>query len=171
MGSTRAAVARTPARRKPAGSHEALLRTQQSAFYQVWVLTNLTAKPFAVLFGRRFHLSLNDWRIMLTVADHPGVTAQELADYTGLDKMSVSRGVRHLEAQQRLARGGNEADRRLRHLFLTDEGWDVYTEIAHNAVRREAELYRALAPSELREFHRLLMKLSSHARELSFEAS
>ena len=151
-------------------AHEALLHTQESPFYQVWVLTNLTAKPFAATFGRRFHLNLNDWRIMLTVADHPGVTAQELADYTGLDKMSVSRGVRNLEAQGRLARGGNEADRRLRHLFLTDEGWEVYSEIARNAVRREAELYRALSGAELQEFHRLLMKLSAQARELSFVA-
>ena len=161
----------TPRRRTAGPVHEALLHTQESPFYQVWVLTNLTAKPFAATFGRRFHLNLNDWRIMLTVADHPGGTAQELADYSGLDKMSVSRAVRNLEAQGRLAREGNEADRRMRHLYLTDEGWQVYLEIASHAVRREADLYAALSPSELRQFHTLLMKLSGRARELGFEPS
>ena len=107
---------------------------------------------------------------MLTVADHPGITAQALADYSGLDKMSVSRGVRNLEGQGRLSRDGNEADRRLRHLYLTDEGWAVYAEIARHAVRREADLYRALSATELRDFHRLLTRLVSHARELGFEA-
>ena len=161
------------ARRKaaPEALHEALLHTQDSPYYQVWVLTNLTAKPFASSFGRRFHLNLNDWRIMLTVADHPGVTAQELADGSGLDKMSVSRAVRNLEAQGRLAREGNEADRRMRHLYLTDEGWQVYLEIASHAVRREADLYAALTASELRQFHTLLMKLSGRARELGFAPS
>lgn len=153
----------------PAG-RQALLDTQASTFYQLWVLTNLTARPFGSLFGRRFHLNLNDWRIMVTVADRPGITAQALADYSGLDKMSVSRAVRNLETQGRLARDGNEADRRLRHLNLTDEGWAVYTEIARNAVRREGDLYRALSASELRAFHRRLTKLVSHARELGFEA-
>ncbi len=153
----------------PAG-RQALLDTQASTFYQLWVLTNLTARPFGSLFGRRFHLNLNDWRIMVTVADRPGITAQALADYSGLDKMSVSRAVRNLETQGRLARDGNEADRRLRHLNLTDEGWAVYTEIARNAVRRESDLYRALSASELRAFHRRLTKLVSHARELGFEA-
>ena len=152
----------------PSG-RQALLDTQASTFYQLWVLTNLTARPFGSLFGRRFHLNLNDWRIMVTVADHPGITAQALADYSGLDKMSVSRAVRILETQGRLARDGNEADRRLRHLSLTDEGWAVYAEIARSAARREAELYRALASSELREFHQLLMKLTAHARALGPE--
>ena len=154
-------------KRRPA--HEALLHTDQSPFYQVWVLTNLTAKPFASSFGRRFHLNLNDWRIMLTVADRPGVTAQELAEYTGLDKMSVSRAVRNLEAQGRLARQGNEADRRLRHLTLTDEGWSVYAEIARNAVQREQDLYASLSARDLQSFQRLLMKLSDRARSLGSE--
>lgn len=159
--------------RRATGSrrHRALLDTQASTFYQLWVLTNLTARPFGVLFGRRFHLNLNDWRIMVTVADRPGITAQALADYSGLDKMSVSRGVRNLEAQGRLMRDGNEADRRLRHLFLTDTGWTVYTEIARAAARREADLYRALTPAELRDFHRLLTRLTAHARELGADGA
>jgi DNA-binding MarR family transcriptional regulator len=158
-----------PSRQAAPSRRQARLRTQESTFYQAWVLINLTARPFAALFGRRFHLNLNDWRIMLTVADHPGITAQALADYSGLDKMSVSRGVRNLEVQGRLARDGNEADRRLRHLSLTAEGWAVYSEIARSAARREAQLYRALSADELRDFHRLLMKLTAHARELKFE--
>lgn len=155
-------------KRRPA--HQAILHTDQSPFYQVWVLTNLTAKPFATRFGRRFHLNLNDWRIMLTVADRPGVTAQQLSEYTGLDKMSVSRAVRNLEAQGRLARQGNDADRRLRHLFLTDAGWAVYEEIGTNAAQRERDLYASLSPRDLQSFQRLLIKLSERARSLGFEA-
>jgi DNA-binding MarR family transcriptional regulator len=122
------------------------------------------AKPFLGTFGRRFHLNLTDWRVMLTIADRPGVTAQQLADTTGLDKMSVSRVVRGLEAQGRLVRETNPADRRRWHLYLTDEGWSVYQEIAQAAAARESQVFRVLAPSEHQTLLRLLLKLLDQAR-------
>jgi len=146
---------------------QALISTHESAFYQAWVVINLTAKPFAATFAKRFHLNLTDWRVLLTLADAPGNTAQGLADYCGLDKMSVSRSVRNLEAQGRLVRLGSEADRRMRHLYLTDAGWEVYRVIAGAAVRREAELYKALTASELRSLRTLLLKLSAQAGRLN----
>ena len=152
---------------KPASraARKAWVSTEQSPYYQIWVLTNLTARPFAALFGNRFHLNLTEWRVLLTVADRPGISAQELSDYTGLDKMSVSRTVRHLEAQGRLVREGNAADRRRRHLDLTDEGWSVYEEIARAAVRREQQIYAGLSAAELATLRLLLSKLSVRARE------
>lgn len=143
------------------------MSTEQSPYYQIWVLTNLTAKPFVALFGERFHLTLTEWRVLLTVADRPGISAQELSDFTGLDKMSVSRVVRRLEEQGRLAREGSESDRRMRHLFLTEEGWSVYDQIAIAAQAREAQIYASLTEAELGELHRMLAKLSARAREPS----
>ncbi|HYF44505.1 MAG TPA: MarR family transcriptional regulator [Ramlibacter sp.] len=151
--------------RAAAASHRSRLSTEQSPYYQIWVLTNLTAKPFAAQFGSRFHLNLTEWRIMLTLADHPGASAQELSDYTGLDKMTLSRAVRALEAQGRLEREGSEEDRRKRHLWLTEEGWVVYDEIARAALAREAQIYAGLTENELKTLHRLLKKLSLRARE------
>lgn len=160
-----ARYSKPPRAAKAAPSRQARLATQQSPYYQIWVLTNLTAKPFAALFGNRFHLNLTEWRVLLTVADRPSLSAQELSDYTGLDKMSVSRVVRHLEAQGRLVRQGSESDRRMRHLDLTDDGWAVYDEIAAAAVAREAQIYATLSPEEIETLHRLLGKLSDKARE------
>jgi DNA-binding MarR family transcriptional regulator len=150
---------------RPVPAHRARLSTGQSPYYQIWVLTNLTAKPFAALFGARFHLNLTEWRVLLTVADRPGISAQELSDYTGLDKMSVSRVVRRLEEQGRMEREGSESDRRKRHLYLTEQGWSVYDQIAVSAVAREAQIYASLSPAEMKTLHRLLGKLSERARE------
>jgi DNA-binding MarR family transcriptional regulator len=144
--------------------HQPLLITEASPYYQIWVLTNLTAKPFMVRFGERFDLNLTDWRIMLTLADKPGITAQGLADYTGLDKMSVSRVVRKLESQDRLVRENSEADRRSFHLNLTDAGWAVYEEIAVAAIERETQVYAGLSAEEVKTLHGLLGKLSARAR-------
>ena len=150
-----------------AGTHRSLLSTADSPYYQLWVLSNVTAKPFAKRFGARLHLNLTEWRILLTVADRPGTTAQELSDYSGLDKMSVSRAVRGLEGQGRLVREGSVADRRMRHLYLTEAGWTVYTEIASAAVEREAQIYSELSAGELQLLRELLAKLSRQARMAS----
>jgi len=140
-----------------------ILRTSDSPYYQLWVLSNLTAKPFP-RFGAEFDLNLTGWRVLLTVADRPGITAQELSEYSGLDKMIVSRAVRALEEQGRLVREGSESDRRMRHLSLTDEGWKVYAKVARAAVAREAQIYDRLSPRELATLRRLLKKLSRQAR-------
>ncbi|MBN9372327.1 MULTISPECIES: MarR family winged helix-turn-helix transcriptional regulator [unclassified Hydrogenophaga] len=142
----------------------ALLSTESSPYYRIWVLTNVTGKPFGLRFGERFDLNLTEWRVLLTVADKPGITAQTLSDFTGLDKMSVSRVVRKLESQGRLARENSEADRRSFHLSLTDEGWAVYGEIAQAAIKREAHVYASLSESELNTLHKLLGKLLLQAR-------
>jgi DNA-binding MarR family transcriptional regulator len=146
-----------------AARRKVILRTADSPYYQLWVLSNLTAKPFPK-FAAEFDLNLTAWRVLLTIADRPGITAQELSDYSGLDKMIVSRAVRGLEDQGRLVREGSDADRRMRHLSLTDHGWKVYAKVAPAAVAREAQIYEQLSPRELATLRRLLKKLSRQAR-------
>ena len=157
-----AAARRTPAATR-GSDRKVILRTGDSPYYQLWVLSNLTAKPFP-RFGAEFDLNLTAWRVLLTVADRPGITAQELSEYSGLDKMIVSRAVRGLEEQGRLVREGSESDRRMRHLSLTDEGWKVYAKVARAALAREAQIYDRLSPRELATLRRLLKKLSRQAR-------
>lgn len=145
-------------------ARRALISTEDSPYYRIWVLTNVTGKPFGQRFGERFDLNLTEWRVLLTVADKPGITAQSLSDFTGLDKMSVSRVVRKLESQGRLVRENSEADRRSFHLSLSDVGWSVYNEIAQAALLREAHIYEGLSANELKTLHRLLGKLAQQAR-------
>lgn len=153
-------------RREAAPARRARIHTAESPFFQLLVLANLTARPFAERFGRRLHLGLSEWRVLLVVADRPGITAQDLADYIGLDKMSVSRAVRQLLARGRLARSTNPRDRRRLHLNLTAEGWRVYEEIAVSGVGREDAVFGALAPEERREFFAWLTRLVASTRKL-----
>jgi DNA-binding MarR family transcriptional regulator len=153
-------------KRTPAKRHRARIRTQRSLFFQLLVLANLTARPFHERFGRRLHMSLSEWRVLLVVADQPGITAQDLADYIGLDKMSVSRAVRGLAARKRLAREASARDRRRLHLYLTEEGWRAYEEIASSGVQRERAVFAALGAGEQREFFDRLERLVAGLRKL-----
>ncbi|MCW5771562.1 MAG: MarR family transcriptional regulator [Rhodospirillaceae bacterium] len=160
------APAKSSLRRKTPVAHRARIRTAGSPFFQLLVLANLTARPFSERFGRRLHLGLSEWRVLLVVADRPGITAQDLADYIGLDKMSVSRAVRQLQARGRLARSANPRDRRSLHLNLTPEGWRVYEEIAASGAARERDVFGALDAKEQEEFFERLTRLVASTRRL-----
>jgi DNA-binding MarR family transcriptional regulator len=146
--------------------HRARIRTARSPFFQLLVLANLTARPFAERFGRRLRMSLSEWRVLLVTADRPGITAQDLADYIGLDKMSVSRAVRGLVANGRLARKPSAEDRRRLHLYLTPAGWRVYEEIAASGLERERAVFGTLPPRARRAFFAELVRLVAGTRRL-----
>lgn len=133
------------------------------AFYRMLRLVNLTAKPFFTRFGVKHGLSINEWRIIIVLANRPGSSVQELADGTGLDKMSASRAVRRLIGKGRVARTRDPGDARRTLHRLTEAGLAVFRELAPSARRRVDELFDSLSPAEVRSFGRLIAKLERRA--------
>jgi DNA-binding MarR family transcriptional regulator len=138
----------------------------RSTVFKLLQLVNLVAKPFGRLHARRHDLPLTDWRVMLTLASRPGMTAAEVADLLGLDRMAVSRAVRALERQGRLARTTDPEDGRRAHLALTAAGHAVHRDIAPSGQAREAALLADLDPEERAAFERMLDRLLARARSL-----
>ena len=71
----------------------------ESVFFKLVRVVNLTARPFNEGIGARHQLSLNEWRVMTVVAGHPGCTASDVCARTGMDKMSVSRAIVSLDME------------------------------------------------------------------------
>jgi len=59
------------------------LPLDRSLFSKLVRVVNLTARPFVETLLRSHQLSLNEWRVMVVLASHPGVVAREIADSTG----------------------------------------------------------------------------------------
>lgn len=136
----------------PAASAPARTRRRlpidDSLFFKLVRVVNLTARPFVEGLSRAHRLSLNEWRAMVVLASHPGVAARDVADLTGLDKMSVSRALAGLEREGRLERSPDPADARRACLRLTRAGDRLFETIGAQAVDRERQLYRGLAAME-----------------------
>src|SRR5215470_10137298 len=94
----------------------------ESLFFKLVRVVNLTARPFHEGIGRRHQLALNDWRVMMVVGGHPGCTASEVCARTGMDKMSVSRAIAALARQQRVLRKPDPLDGRRTLLRLSVAG-------------------------------------------------
>jgi DNA-binding MarR family transcriptional regulator len=131
-----------------AGRARRRLPIDDSLFFKLVRVVNLTARPFVEGLSRAHRLSLNEWRAMVVVASHPGVVAREVADLTGLDKMSVSRALAALDRDGRVARHPDPADARRACLHLTAVGERLFQTIGEQAVERERQLYSGLAARE-----------------------
>ena len=127
-------------------------------------LVNLLAKPFQERFGTRYRLSLAEWRIMMALAAHPGATATEIADWTGLHVMNVSRSVARLVRMKRVLREIDREDRRRNLLRLTRSGEALYRRIAPSAQAREDIVRSVLSGREAASFRRMLDRMIDHMR-------
>lgn len=131
----------------------------RSVIYKLLKLVNLIAKPFFVRYGREHALFINEWRIIIALAFHPGLSMTEICEHTGLHIMNVSRAVRRLQRMGRVEREIDPVDRRRSVLRLSAEGEDIFATLAPAAFGREDILLSALTPAEADTLRRLLDKL------------
>ncbi|MEP7302208.1 MAG: MarR family winged helix-turn-helix transcriptional regulator [Caldimonas sp.] len=138
------------------GPGRAILPMDDSIFFKLVRVVNLTARPFVESIGRMHRLSLNEWRVMLVLASHPGAVAQEVVSHTGLDKMTVSRALAGLARNGRLLRKLDAADKRRTCLCLSAAGQRVYEKIGVSGKARETQLFSAVGSAEQTRLGRTL---------------
>ena len=140
----------------------AALPMDDSLFFKLVRIVNLTARPFNERVGRANRISLNEWRVMIVLASHPASAAQEVAFHTGLDKMSVSRAIAGLARMDRIVRRDDPADKRRVLLALSARGKRVYEKIGVAGKARETALFAAIGAAERARFARTIDKLIAH---------
>jgi DNA-binding MarR family transcriptional regulator len=105
---------------------------------------NLTARPFPADLGQPFRLTLASWRCMMALAARPDACGDDIARTTGLDKMSVSRGLRALQRQGRAHRTTDPTGAHRSLWQLSDVGWALFDELAPRALARERHILALL---------------------------
>ena len=135
------------------------LPIDSSLFFKLVRVVNLTARPFVETLSTRYRLSLNEWRVMVVLASHPGVAARDVAAHTGLDKMSISRAIAGLARQGRLERAPDPDDARRIQLWLSADGQALFETLGVHAKRRERELFAGVDAGEQRRLMQTVDKL------------
>lgn len=140
------------------------LPIDDSLFFKLVRVVNLTARPFVESLSRTHRLTLNEWRAMVVLASHPGVAATDVVEATGLDKMSVSRAIAALARQGRLVKEADPADARRARLTLSPAGEALYRRIGTAAAVREAQLFGGVSAAEQAQMGRTLDRLIAALR-------
>lgn len=128
-------------------------------FFKLVRVVNLTARPFHEKVGREHHLTLNEWRVMAVLGGEPGLNATQIADFTGLDKMAVSRALAGLGRHGRVQRQDDPTDRRRSRLYLTAAGKALHETVGALGRQREAALFEGVNADELARLDATLDKL------------
>ncbi|AMM24301.1 MarR family winged helix-turn-helix transcriptional regulator [Variovorax sp. PAMC 28711] len=131
----------------------------ESVFFKLVRVVNLTARPFQQRVGRQHQLTLNEWRTLAVLAAEPGITATQVSDLTGLDKMAVSRALTGLKQHKRVQRHDDPTDQRRSRLYLTAAGKALFEVASAEAQAREAELFAGVDTAELARLGATLDKL------------
>lgn len=126
--------------------------------YLTWIANKLSrgaSKNYLKVFG----IGIEVWRCLVLLAIHKSISAQQVSQIIGMDKSSVSRCFKTMQARGLIMMGLDAADGRVRLAILTPEGRALHDQIRNMALERERALLTILTESERNTLIRLLKRL------------
>ena len=133
----------------------------------VHVLSSLIGRAFHGEVALRHHISVSQWRVLVTLANHPGSTAAEIVERWAMQPMMASRAIGQLKRRGWIERKVRHDDRRSYALWLTDKGRAARRRTAPDANRRYRQIVGALTARELASLERLLRRLVQRTRHFA----
>ncbi|WP_118133555.1 MarR family winged helix-turn-helix transcriptional regulator [Oceanicella sp. SM1341] len=132
--------------------------------YQLAVLASRISAEYAEIYGKRFGLSLAEWRMLAHLANAEKVSTREVYRRVDLDKTQVSRAAARLELTGLIEKQQSATDRRLVEMSLTAKGRELMQELTPIARSFEAEFIARFADGDGAEFRRLVKEALASAR-------
>lgn len=105
----------------------------------------------STIYAERFGLDIPQWRVLATLVDRDGATAQEIVESTRTHKSTISRAVQALTERGLVSADADGDDARSRRLILTAAGKAMMDKIVPLAKRFEQGLLRSLGGAESRQ--------------------
>lgn len=122
-------------------------------------LTNRLMAPFSMHLSHRYKISINEFRLLMTIGALGRTASHEVADLTGVNAMSISRAVAALQKHGRVVVERDEGNKRRKWLSLSDEGRRLY-EIMRPQTQTVAHyLFGELEQGELEGFANIVERL------------
>jgi DNA-binding MarR family transcriptional regulator len=111
------------------------------------------------IYLRLFGVGIESSRCLVRLAIHRSVTAQQVSQIIGMDKASVSRCFKSMQAKRLIIMGLDTADGRVRKATLTRRGRALHHQIREMALERERALVAVLNEVDRETLVRVLRRL------------
>jgi len=125
------------------------------------MLANRIGKAFASELENQ-DMTVAEWRVMLTLAQHQNASGQEITGRWAMDKMAVNRAISSLDQRGLIKKMRSNEDRRTINLQLTAQGQKKYDALLPMANDRYHELLSCLDKNEEKQLRQTLLKLIIH---------
>jgi DNA-binding MarR family transcriptional regulator len=126
--------------------------------YLVWIANKLSSgasRSYLKVFG----VGVETWRCLVLLAIHGSIAAQQISQVMGMDKASVSRCFKIMQAKGLIVMGLDASDGRVRIATLTPKGRAVHDQILEMALERERALLSVLSDADRQTLLRLLKRV------------
>jgi DNA-binding MarR family transcriptional regulator len=124
--------------------------------HRILKLSNRLMAPFSTHLSHRYRISLNEFRLLMSIGKLGSAASHELAEITGVNVMSVSRAVATLERHGRITVAPDPANRRRKTLKLTEEGQRLYDIMRPQTGKVVDYLFSRLDEDDVAQLDRLL---------------
>lgn len=129
-------------------------------------LAGLSAASASLRVGRKFSLTLLEWRSIAQLGGFAPLSMKDLARRAGLDKSYASRTVAGLIERGLVCSERNGADARGVVLSLTPDGQALYRKVFADAVIRNERLLSPLTTGQRKQLMDMLSALTVSARRV-----
>jgi DNA-binding MarR family transcriptional regulator len=126
--------------------------------YFTWIANKLS-RGASQHYLAAFDVGIEIWRVLVLLAIHGSISAQQVCRIIGMDKASVSRCFKAMQARGFITLGLDAADGRLRVATLTDAGRAMHDQIRGIALERERAFLAVLDVAERKTLIELLHRL------------
>ena len=129
--------------------------------YLTWIANKLS-RGASQHYLRNFGVGIETWRCMVLLAVEGEISAQRVSRVVGMDKATVSRCFKSMQANGLIQLRLDSTDGRLRLASLTSEGRRIHDEIRGVALEREREFLSVLDEAERAQLLGMLKRLHEH---------
>ena len=118
---------------------------------------------------RKIGFTRTQWMALRRVGDQPGVNQSELAELLEVEKATAGRVIDKLENFGWLERRQDDADRRVKRVYLTELGRRIHSEITPIAEAMVEEELAGLSAKERETLTDLLLNVKQRLQDMAVE--
>lgn len=126
--------------------------------FLTWIANKLS-RGASRFYLAAFGVGIETWRVLVLLAIEGSISAQRVSKIIGMDKASVSRCFKTMQAEGLVTIGLDAEDGRLRLATLTPKGRALHNQILGVALERERAFLEVLNPQERETLIGLLRRL------------
>jgi DNA-binding MarR family transcriptional regulator len=128
--------------------------------YRLLKLSNLISQPFFADDAARYQISMNELRVLTTLAPLGEAASHEIGTVAGMHPMNVSRAVATLTRQKRIQQRPDPENRRRKLLTLTAKGWKLHNDLLPHVQQVASTVFATLEPDEIEVLSGLIDKMT-----------
>jgi MarR family transcriptional regulator, lower aerobic nicotinate degradation pathway regulator len=138
--------------------------------YRLLKLSSIISGPYIQRDATRYGISLNELRVLMTLAPLREAASHEIAQVAGMNQMSVSRAVAALRAHKRVRQRTDPNNRRRRLLQLTEEGWALHRKAIPQVEKMASLLLGDLTQEEIGQLSRFIDVMAARLESANAES-